>query len=567
MNSDKINAKSIEIFSVLGMFLFCLVLGRFGVWGQTGELGVFLSITLGIVFLIPLVFYIWQSARIKDWKKYLYLCSVSLISFFSVIGIQWIHFIQVNNGDEINILQEYWVIGTTILVLIIGCSFTFFIGNKSVNYSRFSYYFAFATSIALRFMHVTSVRYHIFQNDLGHFADDGYGHLGYIHLLYKGANILKINPLGHDQLYHPPLYHFLAAVYLRFQNLIGYRLSDMAPDVIQTFSLFISFLTTLYLMKIMRKLGADDWGCILGLGCLTVIHYINQSAGTLNNDGLLVLLCIMSIYYCLVWMNNRDWKGIILCGLTIGLAMMTKLSAVALAIPMAVAFLIVLFKDRKKRKKDIMQYLCFGIVSLPLGLWHPLYFLFKFNKPLNYCPRTTISSMMIYYGKWDYLFNFDGCFDSINPNLTSEISTYVEHNIPVSILKHAVVGEGFVYDLTWINERFAYFNYNIMWILAVMMVIAGICFIVSKKQSLEVKILIMGTILSFLAFLVKFAWEYPYTCTIHIRYVLTSVMLGVGIVGLLFSDGKKWQQMVIKILFMVFCISGYAWSICVMMSL
>ncbi len=558
-----------ETIAVFGFFLLCVLVGRFGVWGRTGRLGNPLAILLGIICLIPLFFYVFQSVKKKDWKQYLPFCAISLISNFSIILIQWIHYIQVNNGDEgtINVLQENWVLGITTLLILACCFITFVFNRKSKDISRYAYYFAFVSTTALRFAHVVSVRYQIFQNDLGQFNAGRLGHAGYIYLIYNGANLLDINPLGYDQLYHPPFYHFLAAIYLRLQSLVGCRFGDMALDVIQTFSLFVSFLTILYLMKLIRKLGADDWGCIMTLGVITVIHYFNQSAGLINNDSILLLLCIMSIYYCMVWIEERSIKSIIGCGITIGLAMMTKLSAVALAIPMAVVFLVVLIKERKDWKKIVKHFIYFGLISLPLGLWHPIYYYFRFGKPLNYCPRITIPTMKIYYGRWDFIFNFDGCFESINPNMTSEMSEYIEHNIPISLLKHAVVGEGFKYTLTKINEIMAYCNYAIVWLVAGLIIVSMVLFLIKKEYSVEKKILIIGTILSFLLFLLKFVWDYPYTCTINIRYVLVSVLLGAACIGLMFSNGKKWQIISVKILFILFTLSGYLWSTCVMLSL
>ena len=78
--------------------------------------------------------------------------------------------------------------------------------------------------------------------------------------------------------------------------------------------------------------------------------------------------------------------------------------------------------------------------------------------------------------------------------------------------------------------------------------------------------IIVGVV-SYLAFLVKFVWAYPYTCTLNIRYVFVALLLGIAFVGLMLSNDKKWAKWATGILFLILTISGYAWSICVMMSL
>ena len=209
----------------------------------------------------------------------------------------------------------------------------------------------------------------------------------------------------------------------------------------------------------------------------------------------------------------------------IGYAMMTKISGALAAPAMAFLMLYKAWKDRKQWMRYLKQFLCFGAVAFPLGLWYPLRQLVRYEMPLGYVPRIpeTDGQFIGMYSKWQRFFDFENAFDwlSLRWNNTAEI----DYNIPVSLVKFAVFGEGNFY---FINQVLMDTGTVLFWMTLVFMVLAAAAYILwifMGKQAVPIKVFVSLTLAANLYSYVKFNLAYPYVCTMHIRYIMAAAGL------------------------------------------
>jgi 4-amino-4-deoxy-L-arabinose transferase-like glycosyltransferase len=100
-------------------------------------------------------------------------------------------------------------------------------------------------------------------------------------------------------------------------------------------------------------------------------------SGSINNDCLVVMLMTATTYYLIKWNEEPSTKNIIVLALTTGLSVMTKSNGALMAIPIIYIFLKKWIQKMKKEKKwnwnYIKQFIIFGKISLPIGVWFQTY--------------------------------------------------------------------------------------------------------------------------------------------------------------------------------------------------
>ena len=100
-----------------------------------------------------------------------------------------------------------------------------------------------------------------------------------------------------------------------------------------------------------------------------------------------------SIVYLLKWCERPSLKYAAVCGLFIGLGMMTKVSAALFAVAAAITVIIKFLIDKNLKFNKVLLYaLLFVAVLLPLGLWHPIRNFVFFQQPLGYVAPIPITN-------------------------------------------------------------------------------------------------------------------------------------------------------------------------------
>lgn len=371
------------------------------------------------------------------------------------------------------------------------------------------------------------------QNDCGSFNDGSMGHLGYIYKVYKHTELPKGNPMEQYQFYQPPLNHIVMGVWAKINGLFGLS-EEVIAENLQVLALFFSTMIIIVAYKIMKEFTNNKKGIFTAVVLVSFFPYMLEYAGAINNDTLCTLLSLMTVLYMIRWYKKSSWKNILLSGLCIGLAMMTKVSAVMLAPAMAFVFIYKLIREKTNWLYYIKQYLAFGIVSIPLGIWFPLKNLILYHVPLNFVPVIGPEQgqyMGGMYSVFDRLFKVT--WDQLYPLFLPQMRTMKEftYNIWIMLTKYCAFGETRYFSTTQYAKFIGAIMYLLILILVVFAVMLFIIWIKKSKKPKAFKGFISAGILLFLISYIKFCFDYPCVCTASVRYVLVSVVLIFCVMG------------------------------------
>lgn len=132
---------------------------------------------------------------------------------------------------------------------------------------------------------------------------------------------------------HPPLYYALAAPALIFARALGLDFDSQVRSV----RLVSSLLGALAVLGFIRLINEATGNGILALACAIFFGctpmFIQQASGV-TNDSLVACLSVWAAFWCTRWSNTNDFKNAIWCAIFIALGLITKISVLAMALPL-----------------------------------------------------------------------------------------------------------------------------------------------------------------------------------------------------------------------------------------
>ncbi len=378
------------------------------------------------------------------------------------------------------------------------------------------------------------------QHDIFDFGS-GTGHSGYIEFFYEnGFKLPDFNPTSKAQFYHPPLHHFLAALWMRILTTFGASY-DRAIGSIQFLTLFYSCCVMLISERILDLLNIIKKPKAIALAIIAFHPSSILIAGSINNDGLAFLFMMLAFYAAIRWYKDPTTKNILLIALSIGAGMSTKLSVVLVAPPIALLFLIKLIKEKKKMAENIRQYCIFGCVCLPLGLWYSIRNFIKFEVPFNYVMKLSETSDQYVGFHTAYERLFDMSYHPFENTFLNRVHTgaeYFEYNPFVSLIKTSLFGE-YKYENVPGGVCRLLLIVNILLIALSIVAMVYCCITKSKCLDRDMKIYIVSYhLLLFINFIV-FSFQYPHNCSMDFRYILPTMITGALFVGLFSQQIKE----------------------------
>ena len=192
------------------------------------------------------------------------------------------------------------------------------------------------------------------------------GHLGYIYTIYQTGKLPDTNSI---QFYHPPLFHLIAAGWLKVNDLFNVGL-DRSIEGIQIITAIFSSLIMLVAYRIVEKIEIRNIYKILIMAVMAFHPTFIILAGSINNDVLMILLSFYIILYLIKWNDDPNIKNTIILAIITGCAVMTKVSGAIMAVPIMYTFIKRIFEVYKVEKKNLLRlfgkFLLFGVISLPL---------------------------------------------------------------------------------------------------------------------------------------------------------------------------------------------------------
>jgi len=421
------------------------------------------------------------------------------------------------------------------MIVLVGLGIYLRINDKLTTQNIVLLIFAAGFILRLDYVLYTTLTeiYRIRQHDVYDFGG-GKGHSGYIEFFYEnGFKLPDFDPTTKAQFYHPPLHHFLAALWMRLLTTFGASYSR-AVSSIQFLPLFYSSCCMIVCERLFTKLKIEGLGKILAVSIVAFHPTMILFSGSINNDCLALLFTMLAVYFTVVWYQEPTTRNILMLALSIGLGMSTKLSVALVAFPIAAVFLMKLVSEKKKSYEYIGQYCVFGLLCIPLGMWFYVRNFIKYKVSFTYVPRLSDTSDQYIGDRSVYERLFDLSyhpFDNVFLNRVSTHSDYFEYNPFVSIIKTSMFGE-------YRYNKVPMFFCKTLLILNVLMIafsIAAFVYCLIKKSKYldnTTKLLFGGyQILMFVNF-ITFCFDYPHNCSMDFRYIVPTMIIGAMFIGM-----------------------------------
>ena len=429
-------------------------------------------------------------------------------------------------------------------VVIIGCGLFFLNKYREGKLSEQEMvWLVFGLGLVIRIIYLLYTPITERQNDIGNFSDDNTLHLGYIYHIFTHGKLPEGDPRNALQFYNPPLYYVICAVWLKIQTVFGVGL-ERALENLQLLTLFYSGCIMIVADKIALKLGLNGGYRIISMSLVAFTPYFFMGAGAVNQDTLLTLWMLLAIYTTLYWMEKPCIKRVLLIAITLGLGMMTKITAGILALPIGVMFIWMWISNRKDWKKYMTMYGVFSIVIFPLALWFPVKNYLLYRMPFVWSPPT--SGMEQYTGDypwWQHFIDFSPIqFKTLCISWHKgfwEGADYIEHNIPLAFVKHLAFSD-------WPYCMYTSLYYLISAVLLLMVgCVIGACVILlvywlkKGSESIQIRSFILLTVITSVASYLYFCFSKPFVAAMNVRY-------GLPLVVLLFVGGNLGLQKLLQ---------------------
>ena len=420
----------------------------------------------------------------------------------------------------------------------------------------------------LRFYLVHITPYNVSKHDLGYVMGidsdkTGAGHLGYIEYICRNRALPDFNPTTRWSFYNPPAHHLLAATVLNFFLALG------IPEG-QSWEL-LQYLPALYIMAtavggylVLRRFGVKK---ALGVAILSFHPSLSFLATSLNNDALALALTVWAVYFALRWYDEPRTRWIVGTALTVGAGMMTKLTVALVAPAIAILFLYRFFCD-KTWIAHIKQFSVFAAVCVPLGLFWPLRNMWLYDMPFNYVQKLP-ESIGQYIGNATLWERF-GCPPlSDFTRVVSEWDTkgtlgYPDRNLWSQTLRSALFDDNALAFRSARQETLAAILMVVTLALALVTVAVTVVGLIRRRDvDSRLRWFVAVAALLLLGNYVIFCKDYPWTCTIHFRYILPVLLYGGIGIGLWWQGSsrtplRRTVQIVLATLTVVFCgLSAY----------
>ncbi len=375
----------------------------------------------------------------------------------------------------------------------------------------------------------------------------GEGHAAYIEYILSHKSLPDFDPRQVWSFFQPPLHHIISAVWMWLG--IRFRLPEkQIYKNVQILPLVYMCLLMLVVYLICNELKMRRGGTLIAMLIVSFHPIYILMSGSINNDALSVMFSVVALYAAICWYIYPTTGKIIFLALSVGLAMFAKLSAALIAIPIGIMMIYKIikdtdtFRDRAKVISYLLELVPFALIVFPLGLWWSIRNKILFDMPLNYIPEVGehversgfVSTILDVRTASPFLYMKANGF------------AYDEYNLILATVKSALFGEG---DFAKISPMVTVAGW-ILLIAAVLVIVLRVigmvrtCVVREAGPDTGLKILLGGTVVSFVAGYVAFAIKGANLSAMDFRYAapavaVLSVFLGLWYDRLFATQRKK----------------------------
>lgn len=376
-------------------------------------------------------------------------------------------------------------------------------------------------------------------HDLGEMSIEGNGHFAYIAQILEG----KLPTTNQYQFYHPPFFHFLAAITSKFINYI-LRKEDLKEiiEAAKMVSCFASCGMLMMTVSICEEFHLSEKGKLGAVSFIAFLPNFYLLAGRINNDALAIFFIFVIVLYTARWYQEATYKNSILLALAFGFGMMTKISVGIMALYTGSIMLYVLVKSvRKKEGQHILrQLVIFSGICFPIALWYPIRNYLLFGQTFSYVPKISINDPK-YCGDYLWWQRFLGVPFNKGYSLIYN-SPYHDYNTNLYLIKGALFGE-FTFETSKLLSATLLVFFSVL-ILGSVYIYINLLYKYARSRTYEIVTLYSITIIMYFSY-VLFNIQYPFGCTMDYRYVvplalMNSLALGMQIDTLVMEENKSF---------------------------
>ena len=382
----------------------------------------------------------------------------------------------------------------------------------------------------------------------------GEGQAAYIEYILEHKRWPDFDPREIWGFFQPPLHHSIAAAWMWIQRKL--EMSELRmQENIQVLTLCYMIIVMLLSYEICRELELKERGTLIAMLIVSFHPMFIMLSGSINNDALALCLCMAAVYITLLWYKKPTFGKIILMALSIGLAMFTKLSSVLVAPAVGALMIYSLIKNKNDLKKYILQFVVFGVIVFPIGLYWSIRNLLRFNMPINYIPgvgeqleKTGIISRI-----------FDIRIHSVYPSLISLGDGYDEYNTLVQLMKSSLFGEYNYGQVSSIINPFSIILFITAVVLALVSLYATIYMIFSKKSmmTLDRKLFLGLLYVGFTGGYLSFSLSSSNFSAEDFRYSALAIIIEAIFLGIWADESEDRTAKIILILCVIFAAASF----------
>ena len=462
--------------------------------------------------------------------------------------------------------REYTLL---VIILLAACAIVSFIYDRYAVRGKWSAVrsripgmslYLYLNAAILHFFYITYTRTFERQHDVIGFRNEkGIGQAALIEYLMENGRLPDFDPTKRWGFFQPLLHHITAAVLLKI-NLIRGMNYDRACETIQILTFIYSMIFILYGFRILRLMDLKGKGLHIAEALIAFHPLLTLLSGSVNNDMMSHMFLIMAVYYGLKWYKTDSITDLCLTALVTGLSMMAKLSGILVS--PAIAFLMVnklytCIKEKGNILNRFIQYIIFGVIVFPLGLFFPLRNLILFNVPVTYMPD--VGEELTGYSILSRI--FDIRTDTPFACMVKNGDPYDEYNVFLGLIKTSLTGE---YDLAAVNGKITIFAWILFISGVVLFIVDMILFIRIFSgndiiKSVPIRVFWVILILTGVLFMLRLVFTVPNFSSQDSRYIAWIIVPAALLPGLYATykpEGK--EEMLLIACTAVFCISSAA---------
>ena len=395
-----------------------------------------------------------------------------------------------------------------------------------------------AAGVWIRLCFIVVVPYYAMSNDVGEFKNSyNVFHSGYIQFINFTGGLIDGDVREFVEWYHPPYYHFAASFVLNLQKvLIPSRAENW--EGIRALTFLCSILTLYFSYAITGFLKMTKAGRKAALALMAFMPALIMLAGNLNNDSMGLMFTMASLCLILDWKETGRYVVLVSAALTMGLSVGTKISGAVAAPAVLVVLIAVSYQSFREKKvlKGVISPLIYGAVSLPVGLWFFVRNYVCYGVPFTYILKPTSDYM--YLGDIPFIQKLlPGDFATVEDSFFHNgLEGAPDHSIPAVLCKTGSFNEAIMRDRLYT----ALTGFILFWLFAVLMVICIAAFIYAVsfavKHDRSAARLALGVLAVFnIAMYLRMNYQFPYACSMNIRYVLFAGITGIIAIGDLYG--------------------------------